>query len=117
MDMELKQAFADLQRKMVETQSQMKIADAQIMQLGREKKRSELTASEISGLPSETRLFQSVGRMFLLRTRDEIDQNLKASQENSDTKVKELEAKKKYLEKTVKESEENLREMVSQRRK
>lgn len=116
-DTELRQAFANLQKKTLETRSQVKVADAQIGQLEREKARSKLTTAEIANLPDETRLFESCGRMFILRSQDEIQEMLRNVQSNSDKKVKDLEAKKIYLEKSVKESEENLREMVAQRRK
>lgn len=116
-DMELKQAFADLQKKMIETQTQMRVADAQIAQLEITKKRSDFTAKELQGMPESTKQYQSVGRMFMLQSQDEIQEMLKQKQVGASEKIKELEGKKKYLEKTVKESEANLREMVSQKRK
>lgn len=116
-DLELRQAFAELQRKTLETRTQVKVADAQIAQLEREKTKLKLTASEVSSLPEETRLFQSCGRMFVLGSREEVEVTLKKNFDRSQKKIKDLEAKKVYLEKSVKESEGSLRELVSQRRK
>jgi len=116
-DLELKKAFMELQKKMVETQGQMRICDVQIDALGKEKRKIELTQNEIGALPEETKLYQSIGRMFLFKSKPDIMQVLKTEYKDSESKISELEAKKTYLERSVKSSEENLREMVSQRRK
>lgn len=117
MDLELKKAFEELQKKMYDTQTQMRISDVQISQLQQTKKKAELTSQEINSLPGDTKTYQSVGRMFVLQDREFILNELKDAQKQSENRVKELEAKKVYLEKNVKESEANLREMVTQRRK
>ena len=57
------QAFAELQRKMVETQAQVNICDAQIKKLTIEEKKVDLTSQEIKSLPEDVRLYESVGRM------------------------------------------------------
>ena len=57
------QAFVELQRKMVETQTQVNICDAQIKKLEIEEKKVDLTSREIQNLPEDVRLFESVGRM------------------------------------------------------
>lgn len=115
--MELRQAFANLQKKMLENRAQAKMADVQIAQLERDKTRAKYTMADIETLNNESRFFQSCGRMFILRSRIEIEEILKNDQNTCESKIKDLEAKKIYLEKSVKESEGNLREMVEQRRK
>jgi len=116
-DMELKKAFLELQKKMVDTQQQMRISDVQIDSLSKEKRKIELTEKEIGALPEDTRLYRSVGRMFLFKPKPDVMQILKNEHKDADSKIKELEAKKTYLERSVKSSEENLREMVSQRQR
>jgi len=107
----------ELQKKMIETQNQMRISDVQIDALGKEKRKIELTQNEIGALPEDTKLYQSIGRMFLYKPKPGIMQVLKTEYKEAESKISELEAKKTYLERSVKSSEENLREMVSQRRK
>ncbi|KAF7697197.1 hypothetical protein HF521_005615 [Silurus meridionalis] len=85
-DQELKKAFAELQAKMVDTQQKT------------------------------TRMYEGVGRMFILQSKDEINNQLTEKQKTADDKIKELEQKKTYLERSVKEAEDNIREMLMSRR-
>uniref|UniRef100_A0A8B9K931 Prefoldin subunit 1 n=1 Tax=Astyanax mexicanus TaxID=7994 RepID=A0A8B9K931_ASTMX len=90
-DLELKKAFAELQAKMIDTQQKVKIADLQIEQLSRMKKHSNLTHVEITSLPDSTRMYEGVGRMFILQSKDEINNQLLEKQKTADDKIKELE--------------------------
>lgn len=67
-------------------------------------------------LDSDTKTYDSVGRMFLLTPLDEIKEVLKVKQTAADEKIKTLENNKKYLERSLKDAENNLREMVQQRK-
>lgn len=61
----ISQAFAELQAKMIDTQQKVKLADLQIEQLSRMKKHANLTHVEITSLPSSTRMYEGVGRMYV----------------------------------------------------
>jgi len=111
-DLELKRAFGELQQKMVETQQKMKLSDLQIENLKRTITHSQLTAQEIGSLPDQTPVYESVGRMFLLSTKEDIDKMLDRKQDTCKEKIKNLEGNKKYLEKSIKESENSLRELI-----
>ncbi|KAF6740042.1 Prefoldin subunit 1 [Oryzias melastigma] len=115
-DLELKKAFSELQLKMIDTQQKVKLADLQIDQLTRVQKHAKLTHTEISSLPDNTRLYEGVGRMFILQSREEVNNLLTEKQKTVDEKIKELEQKKVYLERSVKEAEDNIREMLLSRR-
>ncbi|XP_076026602.1 prefoldin subunit 1 [Genypterus blacodes] len=115
-DLELKKAFSELQLKMVDTQQKVKMADLQIDQLIRVQKHAKLTHAEISGLPDNTRVYEGAGRMFILQSKEEINIQLTDKQKTADEKIKELEQKKSYLERSVKEAEDNIREMLLSRR-
>ncbi|TRY97507.1 hypothetical protein DNTS_000313 [Danionella cerebrum] len=115
-DLELKKAFGELQAKMIDTQQKVKLADLQIEQLNRVKKHSNLTHAEIMALPDSTRMFEGAGRMFILQSKDEISNQLSDKQKTADEKIKELEQKKTYLERSVKDAEDNIREMLMSRR-
>ncbi|XP_051790154.1 prefoldin subunit 1 isoform X2 [Erpetoichthys calabaricus] len=90
-DLELKKAFAELQAKVIDTQQKVKLADLQIEQLNRMKKHAHLTDSEISSLPEETRMYEGVGRMFILQPKKVIHNQLVEKQKGADEKIKELE--------------------------
>ncbi|XP_051960413.1 prefoldin subunit 1 [Xyrauchen texanus] len=115
-DLELKKAFSELQAKMIDTQQKVKLADLQIEQLSRVKKHANLTNAEITALPNSTRMFEGAGRMFILQSKDEISSQLSEKQKTADEKIKELEQKKTYLERSVKDAEDNIREMLMSRR-
>ncbi|XP_071362252.1 prefoldin subunit 1 isoform X2 [Trachinotus anak] len=108
-------AFSELQVKMIDTQQKVKLADLQIDQLTRVQKHAKLTHAEITTLPDNTRLYEGVGRMFILQSKEEINNQLMDKQKTADEKIKELE-KKVYLERSVKEAEDNIREMLLSRR-
>ncbi|XP_037543118.1 prefoldin subunit 1 [Nematolebias whitei] len=115
-DLELKKAFSELQVKMIDTQQKVKLADLQIDQLTLVQKRAKLTHTEVALMPDNTRLYEGVGRMFILQTKEEINNLLRDKQKTVDDKIKELEQKKVYLERSVKEAEDNIREMLLSRR-
>ncbi|CAM4669613.1 prefoldin subunit 1 [Siphateles boraxobius] len=115
-DLELKKAFAELQAKMIDTQQKVKLADLQVEQLSRMKKHANLTHAEITSLPDTTHMFEGAGRMFILQSKDEITKQLLEKQKTADEKIKELEQKKTYLERSVKDAEDNIREMLMSRR-
>lgn len=114
-DQELKQAFSKLQEKMIDTSQKLKLADIQIDKLRRTKQRAELTTKEISCLPENTRIYESVGRMFLLDDISNIKNTLDNRMKTSDEKIKTLENNKTYLQRNLKESEDDIREMIQQR--
>ena len=114
-DEELRKAFSQLHEKMIDTTQKLKLADLQIEKLKRTKQRAELTVKEISSYPKNTKTYESVGRMFLLDDIDNIKAELDKRMKNADEKVKTLENNKTYLQQNLKESENNIREMIQQR--
>ncbi|XP_043559583.1 prefoldin subunit 1 isoform X2 [Chiloscyllium plagiosum] len=90
-DLELKKAFAELQSKVLDTQQKVKLADLQIEQLNRTKKHAHLTDAEISTMPEEARMYEGVGRMFILQPKVVIHNQLLEKQKIAEEKIKELE--------------------------
>ncbi|XP_044803522.1 prefoldin subunit 1 isoform X3 [Bubalus bubalis] len=109
-------AFTELQAKVIDTQQKVKLADVQIEQLNRTKKHAHLTDTEIMTLVDETNMYEGVGRMFILQSKEAIHNQLLEKQKIAEEKIKELEQKKSYLERSVKEAEDNIREMLMARR-
>ncbi|KAM3926042.1 prefoldin subunit 1 [Leptodactylus fuscus] len=115
-DLEIKKAFTELQAKVIDTQQKVKLADLQIEQLNRTKKHAHLTDTEVKNLPDETPMYESVGRMFVRQTKEKIHSQLLNKQKIADDKISEIEQKKAYLERSVKEAEDNIREMLMARK-
>uniref|UniRef100_A0A8C5KDP1 Prefoldin subunit 1 n=1 Tax=Jaculus jaculus TaxID=51337 RepID=A0A8C5KDP1_JACJA len=110
-DLELKKAFTELQAKVIDTQQKVKLADIQIEQLNRTKKHTHLTDTEIMTLVDETNMYEGVGRIHL-GGGEVIHNQLLEKQKIAEEKIKELEQKKSYLERSVKEAEDNIWEML-----
>uniref|UniRef100_A0A8C0NVA1 Prefoldin subunit 1 n=2 Tax=Canis lupus familiaris TaxID=9615 RepID=A0A8C0NVA1_CANLF len=115
-DLGLNKAFTELQATVIDTQQKVKLADIQIEQLNRTKKRARLTDTEIMTLVDETNMYEGVGRMFILQSKEVIHSQLLEKQKIAEEKIKELEQKKSYLERSVKEAEDNIREVLMARR-
>jgi len=114
-DPELKKAFTELQSQMNETNQKLRIADVQVDGLKKQIVHAQLTDAELQELGSDVRVYASVGRMFLLTKVDAVRKELSDKQAASKTKITQLQANKEYLEKSLAESQNNLREMVKLR--
>ncbi|CAD7691911.1 unnamed protein product [Nyctereutes procyonoides] len=101
-DLELKKAFTELQARVIDTQQKVKLADIHIEQLNRTKKHAHLTDTEIMTLVDETNMYEGIGRMFILQSKEVIHSQLLEKQK----------IKKSYLEQSVKEAEDNIWEML-----
>uniref|UniRef100_A0A8C5R1F6 Prefoldin subunit 1 n=1 Tax=Leptobrachium leishanense TaxID=445787 RepID=A0A8C5R1F6_9ANUR len=110
------QAFTELQAKVMDTQQKVKLADLQIEQLNKTKKHARLTNLEITNLSDKTPMYEGVGRMFILQSKENICGQLLSKQKIADQKIDELEQKKSYLERSVKDAQDNIREMLMARR-
>lgn len=71
---------------------------------------------EISTLSDGTKTYDSVGRMFVLTDLPVIKDNLQKRQSNATTRIATLETSKQYLSKSIKEAQDNMREMVALKR-
>lgn len=115
-DLELKKAFQELQVQVIETRGKVKQMDLQIEAMKRNSQHSRLTLNEITALPNDCLLYESVGRMFVMRNMDQVSQLLDDRISSNELKVKSLEESKAYNETKVKESENNLRELIAHKK-
>lgn len=114
-DPELKKAFAELQSQLNETNNKIRISDVQCDGIRKQMAHSQLTDKEIQQLGSDVRVFESVGRMFMLTDIPSIRKGLAEKIESGAEKIKRLQSNKEKLEKSLGESQNNLREMVKLR--
>ena len=112
-DLELKKAFEDLQVKMITTRNQMKVLGTQVEQLKRATHHAKLTEAELSQLSIAVPMYEGIGRMFALSTKEKILKGLDEKAKSSDAKIASLDKTKEYLEKSLKDSENSLRELIS----
>merc|ERR1712018_385019 len=93
----------------VENKQKIKLHDLQIENLKRFITHSTLTDTEITQLPKDTKVYESVGRMFLLSDIGTVKSGLN----NKSEKIHVLNSNKEYLERQIKEQENNLRELIT----
>merc|ERR1712098_1035993 len=105
--------MGELQSKMIESKQKIKLHDLQIENLKRSSTHASLTDQEIAALPEHTKVYESAGRMFLLSDIKCVRSGLDKKSEAVKEKIHTLIGNKEYLEKQIKESENNLRELIT----
>uniref|UniRef100_A0A336LQ41 CSON000553 protein n=1 Tax=Culicoides sonorensis TaxID=179676 RepID=A0A336LQ41_CULSO len=115
-DLELKKAFTEMQLNKIETTKKLRFIDFQEEQLKKSKARYELTDSEISQLDEDTKVYATVGRMFVLSTLPKLRSELKGKTEKVLEMIAQCDKNKEFLMTNLKEQEESLRELVQQKK-
>ncbi|BFF93434.1 prefoldin subunit 1 [Drosophila madeirensis] len=116
MDIQLKKAFTEMQINKLETTKKINMIDMKCDMVKTGKHKYLLTEKGTSNLDNDTRVYQSVGRMFLLTDVQNMREDLKSKQEKCEKAIELLEKKKEFLQKSLKDQEDGLRELVQQRK-
>ncbi|ETV87628.1 hypothetical protein H257_01134 [Aphanomyces astaci] len=104
---ELQPQFQSLHR-------ELETIDSKLGAYGREKKRIQLTKEELGELPTGTRTYASIGKMFLEMTPEENVARLDGNAGKVDDQLAALEARKQYLERQKSSLEANISELLAQ---
>nr|XP_036677334.1 prefoldin subunit 1-like isoform X1 [Drosophila suzukii] len=113
MDIELKKAFTEMQINKLETTKKINMIDMMCDMVETGKHKYQLTEKGTSSLSEHARVYQSVGRMFLLTNVQYMREDLKAKQEKCDKAIELLEKKKTFLQKSLKDKEDGLADLVA----
>lgn len=70
MYLELKEAFTELQAKVMDTQQKVRLTDIQTKQLNRKKKYAHLTDIDTMTLIEEANMCEGLGRMCILQSKE-----------------------------------------------
>ncbi|XP_055549555.1 prefoldin subunit 1 [Wyeomyia smithii] len=116
MDIELKKAFTEMQVNKIESTKKIRLLDMKTDNLKVSKQRVELTNKEVSQLQPDTKVYASVGRMFVLSDVLSLTDEMKMKQNNFEEMINQYEKNKEFLLKNLKEQEDSLRELVQQKR-
>eukprot|EP00037_Helgoeca_nana_P002777 m.36077 g.36077 ORF g.36077 m.36077 type:complete len:112 (-) comp12830_c0_seq2:3162-3497(-) len=111
----MKKTFDELQHRMVETRSQMQWSEMQERQRAAQIKHRTLTLTELRTHPDDTRMYNGIGRMFLLETKAETTTRLEKDVTDFTKQIEDMKKNKEYLERQYKDSEGNLRELLRHR--
>lgn len=108
----------ELHTQYVQTVRELKLAETNITKAQREYKAHELTKNELEKLPvsdTDTRMYQSIGKMFMLSTRSEVMENIEKAMETEKLRENDLLQKQEYLERRIKSQQQNIQELVPKR--
>mmetsp|Transcript_25555 Transcript_25555/g.73889 ORF Transcript_25555/g.73889 Transcript_25555/m.73889 type:complete len:267 (+) Transcript_25555:1-801(+) len=105
----------DLRMQYMQTKKDYGLTQAEANKLQREVKVSELTRSELESLPenSDAKMYQGVGKVFMLSTREAVFATLDKTIKDSQSKEADCSKKTSYLENRLKSQEQNIRELLS----
>lgn len=105
-----------MQMNKIESTKKIRLLDMKTDSLKVSKQRVELTNKEISQLNADTKVYASVGRMFVLSDVPSLTDEMKIKQSNFEEMIGQCEKNKEFLLKNLKEQEDSLRELVQQKR-
>lgn len=117
-DSGISKELQELHMQYVQTVRELKLAETNISKSQREYKAHELTKNELEKLPmsdTDTRMYQSIGKMFMLSSRPEVMENIEKSMELEKLRETDLLQKQEYLERRIKSQQQNIQELVPKR--
>ncbi|KKK22740.1 hypothetical protein P175DRAFT_0504267 [Aspergillus ochraceoroseus IBT 24754] len=108
----LQKLLQEIETRVITSQQQIGITKAQMTTKQRDIRMLELTSKEIGSLPSDTKVYEGVGKMFVAVPRTTIDKRLVTESTELKSDIEGLEKKMHYLEMTFKNSRENLEQIL-----
>ncbi|KAJ2983776.1 hypothetical protein NQ176_g444 [Zarea fungicola] len=102
----------EIEAQAASAQQQIGIARTQITGKQREQRLVKLTLSELSGLPTDTIVYEGVGKMFAALPVTEMTQKLESQTKDLDGELEKLGQRLVYLETTHKNSREHIEKML-----
>ncbi|XP_027356201.1 prefoldin subunit 1 isoform X1 [Abrus precatorius] len=107
-------AFLEIQGRMIETTGKLKQVQNQMRSKEAEKKRAFLTLEELKQVPDDSNVYKSIGRTFVMETKATLMNEQENKFKDSEASITALQSSKEYLEKQMAEVENNLRELLQQ---
>ncbi|KAJ8634540.1 hypothetical protein MRB53_008807 [Persea americana] len=107
-------AFIELQGQMIETTGKLKQVQSQMRNKEGEKKRAYLTLEELRHLSDDTNTYKSIGKAFSLEPISVVVKEQEQKLKDSEATLSSLQISKEYLEKQMRDVENNLRELLQQ---
>jgi len=112
-DSSISREIIDLQNQFVATTREFNTVKAHISKSQRQQKMDELTKTELDKFPQDTdsKMYRSIGKMFMLSKRTDILTHLDNSIKEEDKKASDLTQKLDYLERRLKSQRQNIEEL------
>ncbi|CCU75315.1 putative prefoldin subunit 1 [Blumeria hordei DH14] len=104
----LQNLLQEIETQAVQAQQQLNVVKSQIKMKQREVRMLDLTATEVSQLPSKTKVYEGVGKMFVFSPMSDVEKRLQTEQSQIQGELVGLGKKLQYLETTYKNSREHI---------
>ena len=105
----------DLSNQLRTSMRDYNIVNAKISNEEKTLKMAQLTKKEMDELPKDnTKMYRGVGKMFMASSRDEVHTHLANEMKSSDAAITDLGQKRDYLEKRIKSTQQNMKELTKQ---
>ncbi|EPS33545.1 hypothetical protein PDE_08507 [Penicillium oxalicum 114-2] len=108
----LQKILQEIEARAIASQQQIGVTKAQITTKQRDIRMLQLTSKELAGLPSETPVYEGVGKMFVNVPIDTVNKRLTRESAEAALDITNLEKKLHYHETTHKNSRENLEQIL-----
>lgn len=113
MDEATTQELQELQAQYQQIHRDLQVTLSDLQKSEKEQKIAEITKGDIADLAGEARCYRSVGKMFLLSSKDNVDAGLKEKIETSKVSQVKLKEKVAFLEKRLKTQEQSIKELTA----
>ncbi|KDQ63069.1 hypothetical protein JAAARDRAFT_29065 [Jaapia argillacea MUCL 33604] len=107
----LRKILVQIQQTAVQSQRALTQTRQQTAGKERERRILQLTIDEIGALKNDTKLYQGVGKMFMMVPRPEMERTLKNQEKELTDDINGLNKKSKYLEKQFNDAQGQLRDI------
>ncbi|KAJ5905532.1 uncharacterized protein N7473_002448 [Penicillium subrubescens] len=109
----LQKILQEIETRAIASQQQIGVTKAQITTKQRDIRMLQLTSKELAELPSETPVYEGVGKMFVNVPIGTVNKRLTRESAEASSEINNLEKKLHYHETTFKNSRENLEQILS----
>ncbi|KAJ5086616.1 hypothetical protein NUU61_007923 [Penicillium alfredii] len=108
----LQKLLQEIESRAISSQQQMQLTKAHMTAKQRDIRMLQLTSKELSELPSETPVYEGVGKMFVNVPIDAVNKRLTSERSEASSEINNLEKKLHYHETTHKNSRDNLEQIL-----
>ncbi|KAI6372688.1 hypothetical protein MCOR25_003653 [Pyricularia grisea] len=108
----LQKLIQEIELKSIQAQQQISMVRSQQASKAREMRLAELTRSEISSLPTDTPVYEGLGKMFVLTPASDLNNKLSKQVKELGTDIENLGKRLHYLETTAKNSQSHIDQIL-----
>ncbi|KAF2068747.1 hypothetical protein CYY_009928 [Polysphondylium violaceum] len=107
-----KKAFQETREKLFTLTRSLNACRQRIQITDTDKQRCLITTRELESLPSNTKTYKAVGKMFIISPMNELKDELNKQAQKDEEDVKGLINQSKYLDAQIRDAEKSLQELV-----